>query len=382
MPAPPSSKQQQSIKSPANTKKSGTGGGFMTGTNYSSKTAPKAGGGSGGGLLGQAQSKGKSGNAPSTQSGGGKISLLSGSLNSGGKSSFQKGATLSPADMLRGGYQNYQQPPSGAFAQTQIPTPINRVSGGNGVQAYSPQGNSYTNEPTFKSGLPFKDQAQVPGKVDPNGYSMMAYGANPANGQGEYTQMAFGQSPTQAPGGGISPMAGQGAPGFGPTSPFANAYNMANVRDAYDRFAMGSAPQGSPAPANGQLDSLYGNDPSQAPSSNPVTNVARKIAAKLSGPLAGADFKLGQMFPGMSAQSQGSLYDGDRFNHVGESGSGMGARSQAAAQPPSGAPLAPPVTPPAPPPPQAQPWFYPQYTSGAFARLPTGQGGMIPGFRL
>jgi hypothetical protein len=41
-----------------------------------------------------------------------------------------------------------------------------------------------------------------------------------------------------------SPMAGQGAPGFGPTSVFASRYNPANLRSSYDKFAMSNFNKG------------------------------------------------------------------------------------------------------------------------------------------
>lgn len=402
MPAPPSSKQQQSIKSPANTKSKTSGSG--TSTSWGGSTAKKSGTG-GGGLLSQAQSKGKSGYSPGSGGtvahsgmGGGGGGLLNAETRvqggqgvqaydsraqsysnpatysvgtpfgtvggAGGRSTAFKGMNLSPADMLRGGYGAYQQPPGTPQTAAEAPRPIRRVTGGKGVQAYSPLSTSYSNPPVFTEGIPFKEQA----RVQPQGY-------NP----GGYSQMAFGAP--QAP---ISPMAGQGQPGFGPTSAFADNYDMGKARSAYDRFATGNMSQ--VAPMNGgapqgsgsetfwggypEGESLYTGEGMVPESTNPVTNTARKIAEKLSGPLAKADSALGRMFPGMEAYTPQPPFGSS-------AGNGQSPPWMLGVEKPKEdlTPKTPPGTGTTPPPPApaVNPLLYPQYyTQGAWARLPTG----------
>lgn len=274
MPAPPTSKQQKSLKTPANTKAKSSG--YQTGTNYSAKTAPKSGsggskgllgsatstayggrptgtGGTSGGLLAQAQSKGKSGYAPGTGgqparpgTGGSQPTIVSGGRGvqaydiqprsysnpatysptnpfMGGRSTAFKGVNLSGADLLDGGYGAYQQPPGYSNpAAYRSDTPFGTLNGAGGRSEYQP-GMNYSGGDYAQAG--YGDYQQPPGAM-PRQAPQFAAGGSPYPG-GITAPPMPGDFPTADPPRPISRVAG--GKGVQPYSPIGNSYQNGPV---------------------------------------------------------------------------------------------------------------------------------------------------------
>lgn len=286
MPAPPSSKQQKSLKTPANTKsftqqaqakgKSGYSPAGGTGGLLGNSSAKKSGTGGTGGLLQQAQSKGKSGYAPGTGgqparpgTGGSQPTIVSGGRGvqaydtqphsysnqatysptnpfTGGRSTAFKGVNLSGADMLQGGYGAYQQPPGYSNpAAYRSDTPFGTLDGAGGRSEYQP-GMNYSGGDYAQAG--YGDYQQPPGAM-PRQAPQFAAGGSPYPG-GITAPPMPGDFPTADPPRPVSRVAG--GKGVQAYSPIGNSYtngpvytppNMAKLQDRVPDTSVAMDPQ-------------------------------------------------------------------------------------------------------------------------------------------
>ena len=235
----------------------------------------------------------------------------------GGVTRVNQGITLSSADYLKGGYGQYQQPPSKTQMAAAKPSPMQQylnmrqavdTGAGNTLQramaapAVSMQRNAnYTPSLSYGAQKPQKIMASLGDDMAASIEGRVAQRlANPGPLRGVSTQ---GRTPM------VSPMAGQGSPYPGPTSPVAGkagfpAYQqrlqdtmMANYnRGQTPPTQMAGMPQPTGAPPS--RTSLISDDPSSLMSMNTVgRGVGGILGGIVGGPVGGM---LGQKLGGIA----------------------------------------------------------------------------------
>jgi hypothetical protein len=152
------------------------------------------------------------------------------------------GIGLSAADRIMGGYRQYQQATVPKAQQN-----VRLISAWDKDQSRIPQSPlSPMKMAKSQDRLPqettpgwvaryYGPEDAAAGDIEARVASRVAASPGPLRGSSWQGRLAASM-PTQ------SPMAGQGAPGFGPLSPFAAKYDAGKLRSQYDKFALGNTP--------------------------------------------------------------------------------------------------------------------------------------------